>query len=259
MSEKVRRIDYYPDEYIAGVGNVLTAAEQGVFWIVCSLIMSEGGPIRENHMRIGGLCCLRPAEARKIIDRLVDVHGKLARSDGKLCQKRAQSEVELAAKRIQSARENGAKGGRPAAKTQENQQNAEPDGSSAEKLTTNYQPPTTNDHKKDSEAIASDAPASPPPEPPTVAEQVWRTVLPWLAEHSGKKESALRSMVGKWCRDYGEPAVLGAFMEAARSPPVDPVAWFQRRLAGRKQTGSPLMDAFDELDERIRDAGFAAH
>lgn len=27
----------------------------------------------------------------------------------------------------------------------------------------------------------------------------------------------------------------------------------------RKQTGSPLMEAFDELDERIRDAGFATH
>lgn len=85
--------------------------------------------------------------------------------------------------------------------------------------------------EEDSEAVASDASAS-PAEPPTVAEQVWRTVLPWLAEHSGKKEASLRSVVGRWCRDHGEPAVLGAFMEAARSPPVEPIAWFTRRLGG---------------------------
>ncbi|WP_022727246.1 DUF1376 domain-containing protein [Fodinicurvata sediminis] len=141
---KVRRVDYYPDEYIAGVGNVLRADEAGVYWMVCTLIMSEGGPIPYNDRRLAGLCMIRPSQLRRIIEKLVDM-GKLGLDDGnKLYQKRAQSEVERASKRIQSASENGAKGGRPSQKTQENQDKGKAIGLSAEKLTTNHQPPTTN-------------------------------------------------------------------------------------------------------------------
>jgi len=142
---KVRRVDYMPDEYISGVGNVLNATEQGVYWMVCSLIMSEGGAIVENHQRIAGLCLIRPSQAKKIIDRLVEVHGKLHRTDGKLSQKRAETEVKRAANRIQTAQKNGAKGGRPPQKSQQNQRGEKAGGSNVEKLTTNYQPPTTNE------------------------------------------------------------------------------------------------------------------
>ncbi|WP_312795577.1 DnaT-like ssDNA-binding domain-containing protein [Tianweitania sp.] len=149
-SAKARRIDYSPDEYIAGVGGVLNAAEQGVYWMICSLIMSEGGAVTQNDRRFAGLCLVRPAEIRKLVDRLVEM-GKLCRSsDGKLSQKRALSEVEKSLKRISTASENGSNGGRPNRKTQSNQQNPKAGGSPDEKLslTTNYQPPTTNIEKE---------------------------------------------------------------------------------------------------------------
>lgn len=155
---KVRHIDYVPDEYISGVGGVLRADEQGVYWMICSLIMSEGGAIREDHFRIAGLCKIRPSDAKKIIERLVTEHHKLARSDGKLCQKRAQSEVEKASKRIQTASENGAKGGRPSSKGEKNQQGSKATGLSAAKLTTNDKPLTTNSSgsEEPSEDLSSD-------------------------------------------------------------------------------------------------------
>lgn len=149
MSTKVRRIDYYPDEYIAGIAGVLKADEQGVYWMVCTLIMSEGGPVDFNDRRIAGLCNIRPADARRIVKRLLEL-GKLSQIDGKLCQKRAQSEVERSANRIQSASESGAKGGRPRRKDQENQQTAKANGFEAEKLTTNYQLPTSNQEEEPS-------------------------------------------------------------------------------------------------------------
>lgn len=139
MSGKVRHVDFSPDEYIAGVGNVLRADEQGVYWMVCSLIMSEGGPVQFDDRRIAGLTRIRPAEARKIIEKLIAMHKLSLTESGLLSQKRAQSEVERSANRIQIASENGAKGGRPKKKPQENQQDEKPDGLSAEKLTTNYQ------------------------------------------------------------------------------------------------------------------------
>lgn len=141
---KARRVDYYPDEYIAGVGGVLRADEQGVYWMICSLIMSEGGPIEQNDRRFAALCRIRPADVKKIVETLVHAGKLLRQSDGKLFQKRAQSEVEKSLKRIQIASENGSNGGRPSAKSEGNQRNKKADGSFSEKLTTNHQPPTTN-------------------------------------------------------------------------------------------------------------------
>ncbi len=125
---KVRRVDYVPDEYITGVGGVLRADEQGVYWMICSLIMSEGGPIEYNARRLANLCLIRPAEVRRITEILIEKHKLSVTDDGRLSQKRAQNEVEMASKRIQIATENGAKGGRPRKIIEQNQQNTKPDG-----------------------------------------------------------------------------------------------------------------------------------
>lgn len=133
MATKVRRIDYAPDEYVSGVGGVLRADEQGIYWMICSLVMSQGGPITRDERRIGSLCLMRPADVRRIIDRLICI-GKIEVDGDKLFQKRALSEIERSANRIQIASENGAKGGRPTAKEKQKQENTKADGYSAEKL-----------------------------------------------------------------------------------------------------------------------------
>lgn len=148
MSEKVRRVDYSADEYISGVGGVLTAEQQGVYWMICSLVMSEGAAIEYNDRRFAAQCLIRPSKARALVNSLIAM-GKIAvDGDGKLYQKRALSEVEKAAKRIKTASENGAKGGRPAQIVEQNQQTDKATGYSVEKLTTNYQPPTTIEEEK---------------------------------------------------------------------------------------------------------------
>lgn len=154
-SPKARRVDYYPDEYIAGVGGVLRADEQGVYWMLCSLIMSEGGPIAQDDRRFAALCRVRPADIKKLVENLI-VSGKILRqSDGKLFQKRAQSEVEKSLNRIQSASENGSNGGRPSGKGKGKQGNGKAGGSSDEKLTTNQQPTTSNQQPIIDEDISS--------------------------------------------------------------------------------------------------------
>lgn len=141
---KARRVDFFPDEYIAGVGGVLRADEQGIYWMICTLIMSEGGAIEQNDRRFAALCQIRPVDVRKLVDGLVE-KGKIVRqSDGKLSQKRAQSEVEKSLNRIQTASENGSNGGRPRGKIEQNQHSDEAGGFFTEKLTTNHQPATTN-------------------------------------------------------------------------------------------------------------------
>lgn len=156
---KARRVDFSPDEYIAGVGGVLRADEQGVYWMICSLIMSEGDAIEQNDRRLAALCLMRPSDMKRIVESLVGKGKILRQSDGKLAQKRAQSEVERSLNRIQTASENGSKGGRPGGKGKEKQQKPKPDGSFPEKLTTNYQLPTINhqpieEESKDPSSVA---------------------------------------------------------------------------------------------------------
>lgn len=159
MSEKVRHVDYSPDEYISGVGGALRADEQGIYWMVCTMIMSEGGPVPYNPRRLAALCLVRPAYAKKVLERLIDL-GKLTMTDdGKLAQKRSLSEVERSSKRIQTAIENGSKGGRPKQKDKQNQQKPEPTGFSAAKLTTNEQLPTVEEGVSEEETLKSPKPA----------------------------------------------------------------------------------------------------
>lgn len=144
---KVRRVDFHPDEYITGVGGVLTAEQQGIYWMICATIMSEGHPIPFNERRLAALCLTRPSRVRLVVEALIEMGKITLTSDGELSQKRAVSEVERSTKRIQTASENGAKGGRPTLKDQQNQGLIEPTGLLSEKLTTNYQPSTSNEDK----------------------------------------------------------------------------------------------------------------
>lgn len=168
---KARHVDFYFDEYIAGVAGSLNAEEQGAYWMVCSLIMSEGGPIENDPRRLAMLCCVRPADIKRLIEKLIGKGKIRVQSDGKLCQNRAQSEVEKSLNRIQSASERGSKGGRPNRKAEENQQPDKATGSFPQNLTTNHQPPTSNLEVKEEPSGSSKKRASrlaadwtPPPE-----------------------------------------------------------------------------------------------
>lgn len=138
MMGTVRHIDFYPDEYIVGASR-LTFEEQGVYWMVCSLISSNAGPIEADYKWIGGLGRMGAAKARNIVKNLI-FSGKLTENGGKISQKRAENEVKNAQKRIETSQKNGANGGRP---PKEINGLENPVGLSTEKLTTNYQLSTT--------------------------------------------------------------------------------------------------------------------
>ncbi|MGN6772026.1 MAG: hypothetical protein ACTHJQ_19595 [Rhizobiaceae bacterium] len=224
MAAKARRIDYSPDEYIAGVGGVLDAAEQGIYWMICSLIMSEGHAIEQNDRRIAGLCLRRPAEVRKVIDSLV-AKGKILRlNDGKLAQKRALNEVEKSLNRISTASENGAKGGRPKGKHQQKQQKPKADGFPDEKLslTINDQPPTDY----------SEAKASAQSAPPDFKQALFSEGLASLLRQTSKSEEQVRRLLGKWLKIAGNDPrkVLTKIKQAEADQVADVVAWVQAAL-----------------------------
>lgn len=108
--------------------------------------------------------------------------------------------------------------------------------------------PTPTPTPIDSEPIGSGAVA---PEPEDLKSRIFGPALAWMAKHTGKTERSLRSMLGKWCRDHGDGAVLEALQNAARAGPIEPVSWIEAKLSGtaKQVFGQPFKTS--ELLERM--------
>ena len=89
--------------------------------------------------------------------------------------------------------------------------------------------------KKNSEPNGSDASID-------VKAIVFGQCLSWVAEKSGKAPSGLRPLFGRWCRDFGDAAVVDAVAAAQREGPVEPVAWISGKLAAgaKPKPGRPI-------------------
>ena len=94
---KVRRVDFYPDDWIAGTVD-LTLEERGVYITACALIYSRGGPIERAHLRNACPGHGRPFNAA--LRRLLDI-GKLAADGNLIDQRRCEAELHAAHSRIE--------------------------------------------------------------------------------------------------------------------------------------------------------------
>jgi uncharacterized protein YdaU (DUF1376 family) len=146
---KVRHIDWYHDEWIAGTYE-LSNAERGLYVTACCLIYSVGGPITRDRLRAACRGDHGHAFTRQL--NVLIQSGKLSVNGEQIINKRCENELQKANKRVANAEQNGGKGGRPSNK---NSGVAESVGLQSVKLTTNYQLPTTN-LKKDRSAILAD-------------------------------------------------------------------------------------------------------
>lgn len=150
---KVRRVDFSPDEFLVGIAG-MPADEIGVYWVVCCLIYSSGGPIPEDDERLGRLSGASHQKLPHILRSLVERRHKLDLEGGLLSNKRAVNELERAEHRATNAISNGLQGGRPSNKSKDLEK---PGGSENEKLTINHQLPTINQ-----QSLGADAPKRPP-------------------------------------------------------------------------------------------------
>lgn len=153
---KIRRIDFSPDEWIAGIAGMLPE-DQGIYWLICSLIYSSGGPIQSDDPRLKSLCGCHGNKLNAILVRLEN-SGKILRNGPEIDQKRCRNELEKAQKRSRNALENGQKGGRKLSETNtetsDNNDIVEPAGFSppnpSRTRTINYQLSTINHQLKES-------------------------------------------------------------------------------------------------------------
>ena len=52
----------------------------------------------------------------------------------------------------------------------------------------------------------------------------------WLARSTGLPDRQCRSVLGKWRRDYGDPALISVLGAAQRAGPIDAVQWIEKAL-----------------------------
>jgi len=132
---KIRRIDFSPDEWLAGTIEI-SDADRGIYITICALIWSRGGRITEELVRRHS--CSHGNAIAASISRL-EKAGKIVRNGLEIGQKRAENELETAQKRLEKASENGTKGN----KIRWNGVTTRSQGNIA-----NHQPSTINHHNK---------------------------------------------------------------------------------------------------------------
>lgn len=101
-SIKVRRIDFYPDEWLAGTAT-LDAVEMGVYISICSLIYSHGGPVEKAEVR--RFVKLHGNAFNRAFRRLEEL-GKIDVNGSEIDQKRCGNELKHARKRKRNWMEN---------------------------------------------------------------------------------------------------------------------------------------------------------
>jgi hypothetical protein len=137
---KVRHVDLHADEFLAAVAGEMSPAELGVYWMICLLCYSRGGQIELDLDWLRAK--FRPSKGNRVVGELVErliAMGRVDRDGNEICVRRVRDELEITLRRIRDASESGRRGGGP----RKNINGVEkPSPLSAEKLTTNHQPPT---------------------------------------------------------------------------------------------------------------------
>jgi len=235
---KIRRVDWYAGDFLSGMaGHPIGAAGWGVYIGIISICYAETRPsIPETEIveRLARMMTADPRTIRAGINAL-EKAGKLTRNGVEIEPRRVRDELEMTVRRVRDAREMGAKGGRP---RKNNNDLTKGSGLFSEKLTPTPAPTTIT--SKDSEPNGSAVALAQNGQIVDLKTQIFGAALDWLAHSTGKPKSSLRSLVGRWCKDHGDPQVLDAMITAQRDAPVEPVAYITGRLNGTGKRKSAI-------------------
>lgn len=243
---KVRRVDFYPDDWIAGTGD-LSLDQRGLYVTACALIYSRGGPITRDHLRKqcpGHLRRFNAALAALVMLR------KLVEEDGQIDQKRCERELEHAQKRVVTARKNGSMGGRPRRNTNDL---AEPDGSFSTRARVEKPSPPSKERKELEVDLGRSAP--PGRDAPSEADIahvdriVAETVRSGMLRRNGYGENGI-SKRDAWLNN------LAKFVGQALDADARMIAWeaieIARNAGSREATPRHVRRAVDDIDKLYR-------
>jgi len=223
--DKVRRIDFYFDDWIAGTAGLNLGADGlGVYFQSIAFCYALGRPSIPEAELVDRSCATsgsNPRTVRAAIERLVAV-SKLKRIDGELEPNRVRTELERAATRIRKNRENGTKGGRRSNKSDSYETHMVSDEKPYQSSVINHQP-TNNQLTTTSSAGAGGVvvrlDGTKPSDPPTV-DQHNLDLIDRVAQAAGAdiSKSPAWGGLGKLVRMWLDQAVApDTILEAAKA------------------------------------------
>jgi len=215
---KVRRIDFSPDEWLAGTLE-LSGLDRGVYITLCALIYSRGENISEKL--VISHCNDHGNRVRASLDRL-EKAGKIVRNGLEIVQKRCRKELEIAQKRVEKASENGRLGNQI-----KGLKHATRGSTASTAPHANHQLPTINYqlYASPTERRANGRAASP-------EEDIFNKGLALLG--TGK-----RGLIRKLLVKFGAEIVENALGATERRQPAEPVAFFVACCEERKPGPDP--------------------
>ena len=145
---KIRHVDWYADEWLAGTSK-LGPNEGWLYTTIVNLIYSHSGPIEDDERWLARVANMHWRTVRTARKRLLEL-GKIQSEAGHIMVRRCSREVQKALTRSSEAIQNGLKGGRPSNKTNGV---AKPDGFQSQKA--NDQPTNLSTSKKEDAFQAS--------------------------------------------------------------------------------------------------------
>ena len=234
---KGRRVDFYPDDWLAGTLE-LTIEEEGAYARVCFLIYSKGGPLPDNDRWLAGMCRVSTRRWRALRHALAD-KGKIEIRDGRIYQARCERELEKARIRARKLAEIGSNGGRKSAEARA--KSLKRNGTDQAKAQVRAR--ATLHHHQDS-SVSNDTgsqelPLESPPESKAegapiinIGGVIFGSCLAYLVANDVAKERA-RSLLAQWRKNHGPGLVIEVVSEAQRHAVSEPVAWIIAALAKR--------------------------
>jgi uncharacterized protein YdaU (DUF1376 family) len=236
----------------------LTAAEHGAYLNLIGHYWVSGKALPDDDIRLHRLARMGFVEWRKVS---ATVRAFFVVGDGLLKHKRIDQEIERAndvhAKRSQAAKRTNAKryAERALSDTQSQSQSQLDSGPTG---------PGANAPSGEGGDVHANLFGE--AETASLKARIFGPCLVWLAAQSKLPDAGARRLVGKWCSQFGDGAVLDAFTAAARQSPLDPVPYIERVLSNVDSSksgaqalrgGAQQRQAAPVFQERV--AGAARH
>lgn len=257
-------VRFFPSDWLAGTRG-LTCSETGIYISLVAMMYERGGRIKDEPARLARMCGASNSVFKKALETLI-AERKIVSEGGYLSNKRVVEELSYSSEKSEVAR--AAAKSRWAQKPNENNGCDDADAVPAQCDGNANQKPEARDQKEREAPPLSPLATPKRPEPRGARLPDDWLPPPWsdeFAERVGLPVDAVNAEADKF-RDYWRAAA------GAKGRKLDWDAtwrtWVRNAVEYRSKRGPPsgkpqaasLMDAFDELDQRIaRHAGLATH
>jgi uncharacterized protein YdaU (DUF1376 family) len=254
--------EYYRMDYEAWNEGTydLTLEQEAAYLRLCHQMYRRGGPIPNSKHLLCSLFRSGHTRATALLNKLIKAGKIVVTENGELANKRVLRELtereELLAKKRAAGHYGGLKNKRVATPADPDQTpsrpRADPDQvpsnlrATAAKSLNGHDPPEASAklgeerrREESTSSLRSEAPVS-----PDARTLLFRNGLSDLVAMSGRPETKLRAVLGKWLRDADDDAlrILTLIAKAKQDQPADPIAWIEGHF--RRETEPPRRDQY---------------